>query len=305
MIWVIFLFLVVILVIAIIWWLTYRVLFSPSREIIWTPHIEYQDLYLEIDDVSGRSYTLENKPKAPCINVWLIDKFPGSDVILYFHGNSGNISHRDYVVEICEKFKRNLLLVDYRGYGRSDGIPSSEGIHRDSITAYEFLRTKYESDRIIIWGESLGGSAAIYVASYRECKCLLLLSTFASLEDVIFNHNNSIILRLIGYGVRLIVNPIPSKEWIGNVNCPVAIMHSKEDELIPYCNSKILYDNVSHCNKMFLTIKGEHGEPEISEEQLKDLFEFASIDICLCTKEAICGVLENLRTVAQRHGIKR
>lgn len=304
MVWILFFLLLIAVIIAVIWWLTYRVLFHPSQEMIWTPETKYQDLYLEIDDDSGTYYTASHKPDGPCINMWYLNNYPGKDVILYFHGNSGNMSHRDYVIDICNKFEMNLLLVDYRGYGRSDGVPTPKGVCRDAICAYEFLKTKHKPEEIIVWGESLGGCAAIHVAGHRRCKCLLLLSTFSSLDDVVFNLDAPTwFSRPVGYAVRWIVDPIPSKDWMSKVKCPVAIMHSRDDELISYTNGKILYDHVPHSNKVFIPIRGKHSSPEIKEEQLKDLFNFADIDVCVCDQEMVCEILETLRTVADRHGM--
>jgi uncharacterized protein len=304
MVWIVFLLLVIAIVIAITWWLTYRVLFCPSRKLIWTPDVEYQDLYLKIDDDSGTYYPASHRPKEPCINMWYMNNYPGKNVVLYFHGNSGNISHRDYIVDIARKFELNLLLIDYRGYGRSDGTPTAKGICRDSICAYEFLRKKHPPEKIIVWGESLGGCAAIHVAAHRPCKCLLLLSTFASLDDAIHHMNApKWVSRPIGYAVKSIVDPIPSKEWISKVKCPVAIMHSHEDELISHINGKILYDHVSHNNKLFISIDGKHACPDIKEGQLTDLFNFAEIDICVTDQKTICEILKALKTIADRPGI--
>ena len=236
--------------------------------------------------------------------MWYFHNFPGNKVVLFFHGNSGNISHRDYVVDICHKFELNLLIVDYRGYGKSDGIPTPRGICDDGIRAYDFLRTKHRPDEIVVWGESLGGCAAIHVAGHRQCRSLLLLSTFSSLEDIIFHLNAPTwFTRPVGYAIKWIVDPVPSKDWINKVKCPVVIMHSVEDDLIPYENGKILYRCIDHDTKLFIPIKGKHSSPEITDDQFKNLLKFADIDIDCCTPDMVRAMVEMLRTVAERQGL--
>lgn len=151
-----FTFVIIILVVITIGrWLNYKVLFQPTSKHIWKPNeYGYQDMYLKQDDESGIYYVKEEKKKHhQYINIWYFEPFEHAKVVLYCHGNNDNNSHRDYVVEICNKFKLNLLLVDYRGYGKSDGRPTAEGVIDDAKSAYAFLRKNYEASDIVIWGK--------------------------------------------------------------------------------------------------------------------------------------------------------
>ena len=172
----IFVFLVILIVIGLFWWLSYWVLFYPSREIIWEPNpsqTPYQDLYLPVaENKWGKCYRKDEPRPVPCVNVWYFDQLNTisrrghcAATVLYFHGNSGNISHREYVVDICQRFGLTLLLVDYQGYGRSDGQVNPDSIYQVGEAAYHFLTGKVNSRDIIIWGGSLGGTAACYVSS--------------------------------------------------------------------------------------------------------------------------------------------
>jgi len=326
MTWILFILLVILLILAIVWWLTYKALFNPDREMHTYPHHHYEDLYLPIEGDHRRCYSKYDKPKKPCLNMWYFDQnhqdyinnyssplqspinrqykpFPRRTV-LFFHGNSGNISHRDYVIDVCREFGLDLLLVDYRGYGNSDGIPGPRGIRKDAIIAYDFLKTKCDPQDIIIWGESLGGSAAAYVASRRRCRCLILISTFSSLEDCIFDCSlPKWFKNPVGFLVKLTVEPIPSKNWMYKMQCPVVVIHSEEDDLINFSNAEKLYDSVKHDCKMLVKIKGKHSSPVITEKQLQAVFEFADIDTCKCSNEKMCELLDNIRTVAFRKGL--
>lgn len=328
--WVLFALLVILLILAIVWWLTYKSLFNPDKEMHTYPHNHYEDIYLPIEGDPTRCYSHSDRPKKPCLNMWYFNQNhseycnklttspfnnglrsplenqcpPPKRTVLFLHGNSGNISHRDYVVDVCREFGLDLLLVDYRGYGNSDGIPEPRGIRKDALLAYDFLRTKCDPNDIIVWGESLGGSAASYVAAHRRCRCLLLISTFSCLEDAIFDCSMPKWFKYpVGYLVKWTVEPIPSKNWMARLQCPVVVIHSEEDDLINFSNAKKLYDSVQHDCKMLVRIKGKHSSPVITDKQLQTIFEFADIDTCNCSDKKMKKLLDNIRTVAVRKGL--
>lgn len=262
-------------------WLNYKVLFQPKRKMMWTPDCDdYHDLYLEIDDYSGIAVNKkEKRNEKSYINVWYFDPYENEKVVLYCHGNNDNISYRNYVVDICKKFHLNLLLVDYRGYGRSDGKCCSKGIMNDVRSAYHFLENKYDIDDIIVWGESLGGSAAIRIAAEKPCHKLILLATFSSLEDIPKHMKfNKIVGRSLAAMAWLTLDSIPSKKYIQKVRCPIAIIHSIEDDIIPYRNGEILYGNIRHNKKLLISIKGKHSHPIFKKKDLYDIYNFAHTD---------------------------
>lgn len=274
-----------ILVIIVLIYFCNSVLFWPSTKINKYPDCEndYRDIYISTED-PHRIYNADEIRYEECINVWFFPNFSNKrrghckTTVLYFHGNSGNISHRNYVIDICRRFNLNLLLVDYRGYGKSDGTPSATGIYQDGETAYHFLTGHVDCDNIIIWGESLGGTVACHVASKYKCRALILLATFSCLEDVIDDMVEPWILsRSFGLVVNRFFHPMNSKEYIKNIRCPVVIMHSKEDSLIPYRCSHILYNSISHKRKVLFTINGDHSSPKIGDEILKQMFAFVGI----------------------------
>jgi len=259
---------------------------------IWYPehdNIPYRNIYIPTNShLTHRYYEGEDyKPNEECINVWYFDKFKGQHrrghqpaTILYFHGNSGNISHRRYVVDICKRFGMNLLLVDYCGYGDSDGTVNPHHLYRDGALAYDFLASQESHHDIIVWGESLGGTVATYVATNYPCKLLILLASFSSLTDVLIESGYpSAACMVINFMAKILFHPMESKNYIIKIKCPVAIMHSTDDTLIPYQCGKILYNSIKHTKKVFITIKGDHAQPKISNQKLRQLLAFANIQV--------------------------
>ena len=125
-------------------WAENKVLFFRVKKHHWKPHIEYKNVYIK---VNKNSY----KAKPNKIHGWHFNNFPGHKTVMFCHGNSGNISHRSYIVDICHKFKLNLLIFDYRGFGESSGKPSKKNLKKDGEAAYRFLAEyeKLESDDIL------------------------------------------------------------------------------------------------------------------------------------------------------------
>ncbi len=284
--WTIFIILVLI-VIALILFYTLRkcVLFQPTKDVIWKPD-DYQNLYLIVGDKShnhGKGYTFKEIQKIKdskvitfsdlqYVNVWHMNKFPGNKLVLYFHGNNDNISYREYAFKICEKLKLNLMLVDYRGYGKSSSYPSTKFILEDSDTVYSFAKLMCYPEDIIIWGESLGGIAAIYTASKYSCNKLILLSTFYNLNTVLDkmklpNSFKNIIKRLSKD--RYIQN----HKWIKSVTCPMVVIHSTEDDILPYINGKLLYEKSGSTTKDFIEIRGAHAHPHFEAHNIVDLLK--------------------------------
>jgi len=279
MVWILVLVFILIILFVAIYYLTYKVLFYPMAEQDWQPEVKFQEIFIPSDHTyQGELYNDVTKiyKNRPCITAWHFSYFNHRPTVLFFHGNSGNISHRKYIWQICQEFEFNLLLVDYRGYGKSNGDPTPQGICDDGLVAYDYLIEHVgDPNNIIIWGESLGGAVATNTASQRRCRCLILLATFASLEDIIFRHPDlPWYIKTMGIIIKHLVDNVPSKDRIRKVKDPVVIMHSKEDEIIPYPNAEILYDNIGHEFKDLITITGGHGTPGFNKEDLKRLFHY-------------------------------
>lgn len=287
MLWLVFIVLFILIYsVIILQWLQRWVLFQPLPNHVWTPKIPYTEV--NFDGIHG----------------WHFNSYQGAKTVLFCHGNSGNISHRSYIIELCQHKGLNLFLFDYHGFGKSKGPPSQYGICIDGMKAYQYLTRHVRPDDIIIWGESLGGASATYIASQGSCSSLVLWSTFASLEDVIRDSKVSSIAKYMFLGVSRISNPInlSNKDRLKNVRCPVIVVHSPEDEVIPYSNALLLHSNVSHERKYLLTIKGLHASPILEPSQFITLFNFCGVNVD--GYEECCHVLDKLQKMKDRHMAK-
>ena len=274
-----------IVLIIVMVWLTRSALFDPVRAMSWEPEEEYHDLYIK-DVYGGNS-----------INSWYFLRSEDAPCILFFHGNNGNMSWREYMVNATKEIGVNMFMIDYRGFGRSRGSPTQRGVCEDGICAYDYLRTMYKPKDIIIWGESLGGSIATYVASERDARCLVLLSTFSSLDDIVLATNrNPWVMKSLAFLIKYLTNEMPTKGWIEKVNCPIAIIHSDSDTLIPYSVSETLFSHIKHNDKVHITIKGDHSTPDMEECNLRDILDVCGLNGKGLSQERICRVIESIES---------
>ena len=153
-----------------------NMVFYPSKDIAATPddwQLPYESVSLKLTDnthVSG----------------WYLPHPQATKTLLFFHGNGGNISHRGNSLYVFHKLKLNVLIIDYPGYGESDGVPSENGLYQSANTAWHYLISdkKVKPENIIIFGRSLGGAVAVDLASRVKAGALILESTFTSVSDM-------------------------------------------------------------------------------------------------------------------------
>lgn len=247
----------------------------------------FENLYLVIGDKKCKGYTRKeitelsnskvcNLSELQYINIWKWENFPGNRMVLYFHGNNDNISYRKYVIDITNRLKLNLMLVDYRGYGDSSGLPSNLALLEDAKTAYKYINQHYHYNDIIIWGESLGGIAAIWTAHKYKANALVLLSTFADIKTIIdkLDINESLKKMMKKFADGELMN---NGEWIKDVDIPTVIIHSPVDDLLPYVNAEMNYANVNVEKKKLINITGPHAHPYFTDKELYELLDFIEI----------------------------
>ena len=170
--------------------------------------------------------------------------------VLFLHGNAGNVSHRYEIVEDFAKLPANVLALDYRGYGRSDGAPSEDGLYRDARAAWDYLTETrgVPARRVVIYGESLGGAVAVDLAARVEPCALVVQSSFTSIADMA--------AEVMPFVPRFLLRTkMNSLEKIARVRAPVLVVHSPADEVVPYKLGRRLYDAAPH-PKRFHEIKG-------------------------------------------------
>lgn len=221
-----------------------RLVFFPTRSIDATPlqvNLKYEDVWLQTED--GKR-----------VHGWYVAKENARWTVLMFHGNGGNISHRLPTLSLLHAIGVNTLLIDYRGYGLSEGRPSEQATYLDAMAAWQYLvRERSRADAIIIFGRSLGGAVAMWLADKVKPRGLILESTFTSLTEMAEYHYPFLPVRYI---VRMHYD---SMSIAGNIQGPTFVLHSRSDEIVPFELGVKLYDALSG-SKSFLEIQGSHND---------------------------------------------
>jgi len=221
----------------------HRSLYFPTKEIEFLPSnigLSYEDVYLETAD-------------GVRLNAWFVPSKTSRYTFLFCHGNGGNISHRIEKILILNQLGLDVFIFDYRGYGRSSGRPSEKGFYKDAEAAYHYLvsERKVSPDSIILYGESLGAAVAIDLARIEGVKALITEASLSSTKDV----SRAIYPFLPTF---LISSKFDSAGKIKDVNIPKLIIHSKNDEIIPFSQSIKLFE-VSPWPKKHLVLIGSHN----------------------------------------------
>ena len=174
--------------------------------------------------------------------------------LLWCHGNAGNISDRlDMLEQLVQQVGVDVFIFDYRGYGKSEGKPSEDGLYKDVDATYDFLRKQKNipANKIVIFGKSLGGAVAINLASRikGECAGLIVQSSFTSAGDMAYR----VIPLFPSY--LLMRNKFDSASRVGDIPMPKLFIHSPDDEVVPYKLGKELFELASE-PKRFYEVKG-------------------------------------------------
>lgn len=158
-------------------------------------------------------------------------------VLLWLHGNAGNLSYRCDMIRVLMELPAQVFILDYRGYGKSEGVPSEEGLYLDARGAWDFLTSdrRIPSNRIILFGKSLGGAPAIDLATKVRPAGLIVQSSFTSAADMA-----AVVMPFIPR--FLIRTKLDSISKIKGVSCPKLFIHSRTDEVVPYALGRRLYE---------------------------------------------------------------
>lgn len=170
--------------------------------------------------------------------------------VLFLHGNAGNVSHRATAIEDLAAAGAAVMVIDYRGYGRSEGWPTERGLYQDADAGYEWLRAKgWGEDRIVLVGESLGSAVAVELASRKSCAGVVLEAPFPSARAVAAR-----VLPVLG---PALVWGFDSLSRIAEMRAPLLIIHGDRDEVIDYDLGMALY-NAAPGPKAHWTVQGGH-----------------------------------------------
>lgn len=194
---------------------------------------------------------------------WFVPAKQERAVLLFFHGNAGNISHRLDSLRIFHNLGLSVLIFDYRGYGQSEGRVSEKGTYLDAEAAWRYLTEDrgIRPESIILFGRSLGGAIAARQAATAVPGALILESVFTSVPDLAGRYYPIFPVRLLS---RFRYDTVAA---LHSVSCPILIIHSPDDEIIPYENSQRLYEAAGE-PKSFLAIRGGHNEGFLASGEL-------------------------------------
>jgi fermentation-respiration switch protein FrsA (DUF1100 family) len=221
-------------------------IYFPDKHISYNPkvtlNLEYKDIYFKTSD-------------SIVLNGWFIPAKEEQGVILFCHGNAGNISHRLESINIFNRFNLGVFIFDYRGYGKSEGKPSEKGTYLDAKAAWNYLcdMRQIKPEKIIIFGRSLGAAVAAWLAKEKLPAAVILESSFTSIPELGAKLYPFLPVRLIS---RFHYN---TGKYVQEIYCKKLIIHSKDDEIIPCSLGEKNYLQAAQ-PKQFLAIHGSHNE---------------------------------------------
>jgi len=218
---------------------------TPGRTLTATP----EDIGLAYENVSLTT------PDKETLHGWYVPAADSAGVVLFFHGNAGNISHRLDSIEIFHQLGLDVLIVDYRGYGESSGSPGEQGTYTDAQTAWDYLAGErgIAPGRIVVFGRSLGGAVASWLAARNTPAAVILESCFTSGPDMAARLYPFLPARLI---TRI---KYPVKEYVTHISSPLLLVHSQQDEIIPFDLGEAVFAAAPEPKEM-LVISGDHND---------------------------------------------
>lgn len=187
---------------------------------------------------------------------WFVPAKPEArGLVIFFHGNAGNIAHRLDYLRMFHELGLATLIIDYRGYGLSSGSPTEPGTYLDAEAAWRHATQVlgFAPGRIVIFGESLGGAVAASLAAKNRPGALVLASTFTSVPDMGADLYPMLPIRLLA-NIRY-----ETLARLPQIACPLLVIHSKNDDIIPFSHGRRLFE-AARPPKHFIEIEGGHNE---------------------------------------------
>lgn len=231
-------------------WFERQNVWHPSFEATETPlsnGLEYEDVYYDSSD-------------GVLLNGWYVPCKDAVASLLFCHGNGGNISWRPDSLKQFNSIGLNTFIFDYRGYGKSGGTLSEEGTYRDAEAAFAWLKKKTPEMPLILFGRSLGAAIATDLALKVKADALIFESGFTSIPDIGKKYFPFLPVRLLGT-IRY-----DSLSKISKITVPLLVIHSPEDDIIPYAHGKNIFAAAPE-PKQFYELKGTHNGGHFDSEK--------------------------------------
>ncbi len=225
---------------SILYVLQERFLFRPvplAQDHEYTFEHEFEELFFETG-------------KNSVINALFFKARQSKGAMLYFHGNAGNLDRWGHVTTYFVDLGYDVLVMDYRTYGKSKGKLSEEALYLDGQKCYEYLLDRYDEKDITVYGRSLGSGIASKIAAQNNPRRVLLESPFYSIADVAKTR-----FPIFPVG-KLLKYRLPNHEHLGRFNGPIAIFHGTEDYVVPYRSGSKLAEKVNNGNVELFAVEG-------------------------------------------------
>ncbi|MDH3303623.1 MAG: alpha/beta hydrolase [Gammaproteobacteria bacterium] len=242
------------LLVAVVYFMQGRMLYLPDlpgRTLTLSPAdvgMDYHDVFIKTVD-------------GVMLHGWFVGE-QSSRVVLFFHGNAGNISHRLDSIRQFRDLGLAVFIIDYRGYGQSEGRSTERGLYRDADAAWRYLTEDrgIAAANIIVFGRSLGASVASRLAGQHQPLALIVESSFTSVPDIAQDLYPWLPARWLS---RL---RHATRDYIQNVYCPVLVVHSRDDEIIPFHHGEAIFASANE-PRTLLEIRGTHNDGFLRDER--------------------------------------
>ena len=221
-----------------------KIVFPASREVFRDPSFydwDFETVWLEVGEERTHG--------------WFVPAENPRGVVLFSHGNAGNIANRLESIGLLRELGLSVFVYDYGGYGESSGKPSEARCYADARAAYRYLTEERGIDpkQIVLFGRSLGGAVAIDLATEVPAAAVVAESCFLSIDDMARETYPFLPLG------PLLRHHFANKDKIGSIDAPILVVHSPDDEIVPYAHGRELFERAKE-PKTFLEIRGDHNQ---------------------------------------------
>jgi cephalosporin-C deacetylase-like acetyl esterase len=194
---------------------------------------------------------------------WVLNNNKSDKIIVFCHGYNGNISHRENKYIELKNMGYSVITFDYSGYGKTQGIPSEQQLYEDASSIMSMVKKNYINNNIIVYGESMGGPVAVYVARRFNIPKIILESPLISMKSVL--EKKCFLFKYISF----LFDDFDIKKYLIGYNGEILLLHGINDEIVPY---ESIFEIKDYITK-YIPIQGTHKFPVIPWDQIKHFLE--------------------------------